>query len=131
MAAYAEIKTDEFPLVKVKFTGEKADVQNFRAYLEALDEVYSRHEKVALIFDATRASLPNLKFQKLQASWLKENTPLLKQYCLGTAYIIQSAAVRAILRMIFFLTPQPVPYELFIDEEDAREWANQLFKAES
>ena len=128
MAAYAEISTTEFPLVIVRFTGEKANNQNFKEYLSHLDEVYLRRQKIALIFDATNASLPGLKYQKLQASWLKANTPLLKEYCLGTAYIIHSSAVKAILRMIFFLTPQPVPYNLFIEEEGARAWVGSLFQ---
>jgi hypothetical protein len=49
----------------------------------------------------------------------------MKSYCKGTAYIIQNALIRAALKGIFFIQPQPVPYKIFDTEKKALEWVKE------
>jgi hypothetical protein len=122
MTSYADIDTSRFPLVIITFTGKYPTDEGFDQYLNALEALYDAKEKLAIIFDARSAPLPSLKQQQRQASWLKINNQLLKDYCLGTAYVITAGTTRIILRMIFAITPQPVPYKVCSNMDDAEEW---------
>jgi hypothetical protein len=123
MASYTNIDTSRFPLVKIIFTGVPSTDENFEQYLNEMKAVYDSGEKLAIIFDARNAALPSLKHQQRQAAWLKRNDDMLKNQCLGTAYVITSGAIRVVLRMIFAITPQPVPHNMCSNMDDAEEWA--------
>ncbi len=125
MNAYAEIDESDFPIVNIRFTGNKSTEENFQAYLDENKNCYRHKRKLAIIFDATDAVLPSFSHQKMQADWLRENTLLMQSYCIGTAYVIPSRAVRAILTAIFAMQKQPVPYKIFGNKEEAREWVEQ------
>jgi hypothetical protein len=88
MSTYAEIDSSEFPIIKVVFTGEAATQENFPVYLQQLKDNYNSRKPIAIIFDATKAVLPGITYQKMQAKWLKEHEQLMKDYCKGTAYVI-------------------------------------------
>lgn len=122
MAPYATFHFDEFPIVLVAFTGEKASEENFREYLSGLHRAYERKQPFAYLFDAERATLPGLRFRKMQAEWLKENEAMMKQYCRGTAYHIPNTIIRTALKGIFALQQQPVPYQVTGTLQAAMEW---------
>ncbi len=126
MKPYATIDESDFPLVKIRFTGNKSSDENFRAYLEQTKACYRDKQRIAIIFDASDASIPSLAHQKMQANWLKENRQLMENLCAGTAYIIPNAAIRTILKMIFSIQKQPVPYYICETEKEAAEWINSL-----
>ncbi len=126
MEPYALIDESSFPLVRIGFTGNKSTDRNFQAYLDQTKACYRHEQKLALIFDASNASIPKLSHQKMQANWLKENEELMQTYCVGTAYIIPNAAIRGILKMIFSFQKQPVPYKIFETEPEALTWVKGL-----
>ncbi len=128
MKKYAVIDSSDFPLVKVVFTGEQPDKQNFALYLQEVKDCYSPEEKLAIVFDAAKAVLPGLTYQKMQADWLKENTSLMQNYCQGTAYVIPATPVRKVLQMIFTLQRQPVPWKVVKTVDEAKAWAMQQLK---
>lgn len=128
MEKYAIINDSSFPLVRVTFTGYNSNDQNFQAYLNQMKACYRHKKKLALIFDASTASMPSLSHQKMQADWLRENKRLMQDYCLGTAYIIPNAAIRTLLKMIFSFQKQPVPYRVFETESEANDWVTGLFQ---
>jgi len=126
--AYTTFDTSNFPLVIIAFTGNEATEANFSDYLTKTHQLYDAKEDLAIIFDATHATLPGFKYQKMQADWLKENEALMKNYCQGTAYIIPNLLVRGILKAIFAIQKQPVPYQVFSDYAQAEHWARQQLK---
>lgn len=122
MKTYASIDQSRKPIVQITFTGEQSTDENFQDYLDQTKGCYADQNKIAIIFDASNASLPSLRHQKMQAKWLEENTPLMEKYCCGTAYVISNIAVRAILKMIFSFQKQPVPYKICEKQEEAEIW---------
>lgn len=124
MEPYAIVNETNFPVIQIKFTGNKSTDENFQAYLEANKMSYRFNKKLGIIFDASHASIPSFKHQQMQAAWLKENKNLMLNYCVGTAYIIPNSAIRAVLKMIFSFQKQPVPYEIFAKEDEAQAWIN-------
>jgi hypothetical protein len=122
---YATVVTDQFPVVLVTFTGEKPTPVTFAQYLQDVRNCYSKGEKLTLIFDATHVGFPGFTYQKIQAEWLKVNESLMKEYCMGTAYVIPSVVIKWALNLIFFLQSQPVPYIVCANLDEARQWAQQ------
>lgn len=122
MASYADVEKSRFPLVVITFTGADSTDENFDQYLADMKAIYESGEKLAIIFDARSAPLPSLKQQQRQASWLQRNNQILKDQCLGTAYVITKGTTRMVLRMIFSIAPQPVPHKVCSNMDDAEEW---------
>jgi hypothetical protein len=123
---YANFDISDLSLVRITFTGNKPTDESFNAYLDELESLYNQRKPLGIIFDATKAVAPKLSYQKLQAQWLNEHWLLIKNYCKGTAYVIPSAPIRLVLKMIFSFQNQPVPYKIFSKMEEAVEWLNSL-----
>ncbi|WP_194975491.1 STAS/SEC14 domain-containing protein [Aquiflexum lacus] len=126
MDPYAIIDESDFPIVRIRFTGHKSTDQNFQTYLAQTKACYRFNKPLVIIFDASNAGIPSLSHQKMQATWLKENKELMKNYCAGTAYIIPNAAIRTILKVIFSFQKQPVPYQIFETEPEGEAWTQSL-----
>jgi hypothetical protein len=128
MKPYAHIDSSKMPVVTVTFTGEKSTDDNFQQYLDELESCYDDRKQIAIIFDASNATIPKLSHQKKQASWLSQHWKLMQNYCIGTAYVIPSTAIRAVLKMIFSFQNQPVPYQIVAKMEEAHAWIKELNK---
>ena len=126
MQPYAEIDESDFPIVQIRFTGNKSTDKNFQAYLDQNKACYRFRKKLAIVFDATEATIPSFSHQKMQAEWLKENKELMQQYCVVTAYVIPNLAIRAILKAIFALQKQPAAYKIFETKDEAMTWIDGL-----
>jgi hypothetical protein len=126
MDSYAIIDRSDFPIIRIRFTGSKSTDDNFQAYLDDTQACYLSKKRLAIIFDASNASVPARSHQKMQANWLKENEQLMTDFCAGTAYIIPNAAIRVILKLIFSFQKQPVPYRIFESIAEADTWVNEL-----
>ena len=125
MKNYAIIDSDQSPVINVVFTGNEATDENFSRYLDELKQIYIQEKKIAIIFDASKAVIPGIKYQKLQAKWLKDNKELMVSYCVGTAYIIPGLIIRNVLKAIFTFQKQPVDYNVCKNEAEAIEWVNK------
>lgn len=128
--AYTLFDDREFPVVIIRFTGNKPTEASFRDYLDNTYQLYDRKQELALIFDATHAPLPGYKYQKMQADWLKEHESLMKKHCRGTAYVISNALVRGVLKAIFALQKQPVPYVIVPSLDEAKNWAREQLEVD-
>ena len=128
MTKYATIDSSNHPIINVTFTGEQATDDNFPFYMQEVKAVYELQKKVAIVFDATNAVFPAMKYQKMQADWLKENEQLMKDFCLGTAYIIPNLVIRNVLKAIFAFQKQQVEYLVCKNRTDAQIWINEKIK---
>lgn len=124
MKNYAVIDSGQFPVINIIFTGNEATDENFSRYLDGLKQIYIQKKKIAIIFDASKAVIPGIKYQKMQANWLKDNKELMVSYCAGTAYIIPGLIIRNILKAIFTFQKQPVDYIVCKNGSEAIEWVN-------
>ncbi len=121
--AYAAIENKQRPLITIRFTGQAATDESFQQYLNDLESLYDAKQPISLIFNAEKAVLPKFKHQQQQAQWLKDKEALMRTYCRGTAYVIQSAVIRWVLKAIFALQAQPVPYAIVDTQQAAEAWA--------
>lgn len=125
MKPYATFDRTAFPLIQVTFTGAKETPQNFADYLGGLYQNYDREEAFALVFDASDAPTPNPIYQKEQAEWMQTHEALIRTYCRGVAYVVPGLVLRNVLKLIFKIQRNPVPFEVFADLEEGRAWANE------
>jgi hypothetical protein len=130
MKPYAIVDSSRIPIITVTFTGEKSTDENFNQYLADLEKCYDDRQKISIIFDASQAVIPKSSHQKKQALWISQHWKLIQTYCIGTAYVIPNAAIRAVLKMIFSFQNQPVPYKIFSNLEEAEAWIQKLEMAE-
>ncbi len=130
MEQYARVDRDQFPLVVITFTGAKPTPANFRQYLDELYANYERKQPLALVFDATSATVPGISYQKQQAEWMREHQNLIQSYCRGIAYVIPSAVIRNVLKLIFKIQRDPVPSKVFSSQEEGLAWANAQLKTD-
>lgn len=128
MKKYADVFVNSFSIVKITFTGNSATDENFVYYLNELKQLYQPKEKIAIIFDAEKAVFPSIKYQKIQARWLKENEELLKTYCTGTAYFIPNVLIRNVLKGIFKYQEQSIPYIVCKNIIEAKIWTFDRLK---
>ena len=128
MTNYADFDRSTFPLITVTFTGTKETPENFKSYLDGLLANYDRKEQFSLVFDASKASTPNPAYQQKQARWMKENESLIKTYCKGVAYVIPNPLLRGVLKFIFAVQKNPVPFKVVAKKEDGIQWAKYLTK---
>jgi hypothetical protein len=126
---FATFHRDEFPLIEIRFTGEKETSENFQAYLDGLEANYERKERISLIFDASAALPLNPVYQLKQANWMKKHDDLIRKYCVGVAYVIPGALLRNTLKLIFKLQSSPTTFKVFRKHSDARAWARGLLKS--
>lgn len=126
MTNYADFDRSNFPLIVVTFTGAKETDENFAVYLDGLHANYDPKKNFSLVFDATKAASPNLKYQQRQAKWMKEHEDLIQTYCLGVAYVMPNIVLRTVLKMIFAIQNNPVPFKVFGELEEGMAWAKGL-----
>ena len=124
------VRIDEaaWPLVIVHFDGTPTD-EEFAAYLGHFDGVLARQTPYAVIIDASRGATAPFAQRRQQAEWLKRHKDDLKQYCRGSAFVLASMAMRAVLSTIFLLSPLPVPQQVCATLEDAKAWAHRRLTA--
>ena len=122
MKPYAIFDREKLPIVTIYFTGEKENDENFQVYLNELEKNYAREEMFSLIFELTNAPLPKMKYQLQQAEWMKQNKQTIQTYCHCVAYIIPGLLMRNILKFIFSIQKNPVPFKVFSTLEEGEAW---------
>lgn len=129
MHRYAEVDTTDHPMIVVTFTGHKATEENFSLYLKEVEQCYQGNQNIVIIFDGRKAVFPGLKYQRMQAEWLKTNQSMVATQCMGTVYIISSIWISLALRTILFLQPQPTDFTIVSSLSQAMNWAvEKLYK---
>ncbi len=126
MNPYAVFDRSAYPFITITFTGAKANRENFSVYLNESLKNYERGQNITLLFDATEARFPPLKYQRMQAKWLQQHQDLIARECLGIAYTIPHATVRLALKLIFTIQKQPVPFRVFASNDQAIRWLKSL-----
>ncbi len=123
MLLYATVDESEFPIVTIKFTGNKSTDENFSRYLADMKATYRHEKRFAIVFDATNAVFPALKHQKMQANWIKDNDRMINTFCAGTAYVIPQAIMRTVLKTILGFQNQSAPFTVVKTTDEARAWS--------
>lgn len=119
-----------WPLLVVKFVGTTSD-QEFEAYLTRMTGYLQRGDKHICIYDSTEMKDSPLVHRQKQLEWLKANDALLRQWMIGTGFVITSPIIRLAMNVISQLNKPPCPQTATPTMQAALEWAAERFKAEN
>ncbi len=110
-----EIDESAFPLVRIAFVGVPTDAQfdEYLAFLSKnLDRCAKTGRKCAILFDASRAGLVTASVRQKQAHWMRTHEERSARFCVGYAFVIQSALIRGALTAILWLAPMPAAHHV-------------------
>lgn len=124
MATRGNILIDESrrPLIHVSFEGPPSDAE-FAAYLERMTRMLELRERTVVVLDGREAGRTPAKQRRMQAQWLDEQRETLREFSLGTAFVINSSVTRGILTAIFWVSPLETPHTIVATYEEAEDWA--------
>jgi hypothetical protein len=117
-----------WPLLNVKFTGANSN-EEFEGYLSKMSEFLARQQHLITIFDSSEATAsPSMEQRQRQVEWLTQNEEQLRQWSLGSAFVIKSPVIRLAMNVIYTLKQPPSPYTVTGDVQAARIWAADRFR---
>lgn len=114
--------TVHWPIVIHTTEGSPTDVE-VDAFIRAAEQILSRRERHAVIFDSSRATSATAYMRRRSAEWLRENEATLKEYCVGTALVFSSAAMRFVMSTAMLIQPPATPYQVCGTLDEALRWA--------
>ncbi len=118
-----------WPLLYVKFVGANTDAE-FDVYLQKLTGYVLRKEKYITLLDASQATAsPPVEQRQKQVDWLHQHEAVLREYQVGTAYVITSPLIRLAMNVIYLLKPPPSPYVVVSELQAAYGWSADRFRA--
>jgi len=111
-----------WPLLLIHLEGELSD-QEFEKFFAHGHATLGRRERYVSIFDLSRMALPSAEQRQKQATWMKEHQPFLREYVLGTAFVVTSPFLRLTLNLLFHVAPTPAPYIVVSTVDAGVAWA--------
>lgn len=110
------------PLLVVKF-GRDSTKQDLEAYLADRAAILQRCEPHVCIVDARDVDITPPHLRQRYTDWLAEHEAPLRQWVLGTAYIIHSPAVRMMMSVIRHFGRMASPFVVTTAMQPAAAWA--------
>lgn len=92
--------------------------------LEALRGHLALAIPYVLIFDLTRAGLPNALQRQRLSSHVRDHSEAIRRSVRGIGVLLTSPVVRGMVTAIFWVAPPPVPHRLFSARAEAIAWAD-------
>lgn len=117
--ANIDFDDSRFPLVIITFNAA-APRDEFMAYLDRMDALSARGERIALVYHA-RPAATSRDNMDLQIEWLKKRRDLLANRCVGCAFVLESVAQRFLLSAALMF--QLLPYTVSATVPEAVAWA--------
>lgn len=98
-------------------------------YLQALRALFDRRAPfVSIVIVKQRGSL-DWATLKQYGAFAKEQEAAMRDHYRGVAFVFPGDAFRLLLSAILAVTPTPVPYKVFGDQQAAYDWAVERVRA--
>jgi hypothetical protein len=123
-----DVITRRLPLLVVKFDGVVGD-DDFDTYLVEMKAVLARKQLYVVVFDARNAGRPTATQRERQGAFLQEHRAGLSTYCLGGAFVISSALIRAALQGILWMGDLPYDHVVVETFPEAERWSKARLAA--
>jgi hypothetical protein len=111
-----------WPLLLVKF-GRNSTDEDLETYLESRYAYLRRRERHVVIIDTREVHLPSVRQRQRYADWLREHEVLIRQWTLGSAYVIASPTVRMMASVIRHFGAMSTPFLATTTLPPAAAWA--------
>ncbi len=110
-----------WPLLVVRFGAATEGALD--AYLAARQEYLARAQPHVVIIDTRALHLPPTRLRQRYTDWLNANARAVREWTLGTAYVIASPAVRMMMSAIRHFAPLTTPFVVTPTLPPSAAWA--------
>jgi hypothetical protein len=118
-----------FPLVLVR-SPLGVDEDAIRELFARFEELYRAKKRYALVMDTTSTrELPNAKQRKVLADLTKACTEEARQWCVGTAMVVDSQLIRHVMTAVAWVAPSPTPTVHVATLREGVGWACEKLEA--
>ncbi len=104
-----ETDTTRWPIAIHRTIGSPDDGE-VDAFIARADEILSRGELHAVIFENLLAGTPSRYMRERSVDWLTRNGPRMSGLCVGTALVFPSAALRFVMSGVMLFVSHPTPH---------------------
>ena len=118
----AEFDKSAYPLVKITMQTVVITDYNFQLYLDELSELYVSKEDIYLVIDARAMRIPSLRYLRMLADWVRDNSTTIQTQCVACATVVGSSLMRAVADLANTMFRIPTSYVIFTDQIEAEEW---------
>ena len=112
----------QWPVLVVKL-GRDATEQAFEEYLAAREAYLARCQPHVVVIDTRALHLPSPRLRQRYSDWLSQHARALSQWTLGSAYIINSPAVRMMMSVIRHCARLATPFVVTETLPPSAAWA--------
>lgn len=123
MGKYATIDTTAFPLITISFSAFEPTLNEFKAYLREMEEMYTLEGSMVIIFDASRTKYLSSELRIEQGKWLKAHKELIKSKVPLMVFVIPNPLVQMVFKGILRAEPLPAPYKIASNLQEAHKLA--------
>jgi hypothetical protein len=116
------IEASLWPLLVVKL-GRDTTEQELEAYLSEREAYLARAQPHVVVIDTRAVHLPVPRLRQRYAEWLGQHERALRQWTLGTAYVIDSPAVRMMMSVIRHFARVATPFVVTSTLPPSAAWA--------
>lgn len=110
-------------VIVVRYDGRPGD-DVFEAYLRRYESLAGRGEPYATVYaTASGARIPQPHHARLQAAWMKQHQPMLRDWCRGLGFSLSTPLMRGVLRAVLKMQPLAAEHAVFSTEDEAIAWA--------
>ena len=89
----------------------------------------TRKEPYVTVVDASNSHRPSPAHRYLQTEFRRRYQDHVRAYCRGTAIVVNSAIIRAVITAIFWIKPPDTKTKFFADMDSAIAWARAQLEA--
>jgi len=122
---------NESNLVKVNFSGNIADTDDFNNFINQWKDLYAEKKEFSFVFDTINTSFVNPYYSYLMASFIKELKKETKQYLNFSVIIVKNYAIRVLLNIIFAIQKPVAPVFLINNNDSNKEIINEILNVNS
>jgi hypothetical protein len=121
VATYS-IDTSQWPIVIHSVHGALSDAQ-IDEYIREANRVLDRRAPHVTIMDTRGIGRTSAYTRARSREWVKEHHAQLREFCIGTVYVLESPLLRFVVMSSLLVTRLPTPYRVCETIEEAKDWA--------
>jgi hypothetical protein len=122
-----DVDDSRWPLVLIEYRGS-ISMAELKRFLAELDRLLERRQPLVAIADISALRTPGPDLLRRQAAWYRARESSLREFCLASATVANSAMVRGILKAVNWLHPMPQPQTVVETAAEALDFVEQKLK---
>lgn len=118
--------TDEsrWPIVVHSTIGVPSEAE-VDAFMRRADAILARRTRHAVVFDNSQAGRVPAYMRQKTFEWLGRNRGELERWCVGSALVVRSAALRFLMATVMLVSSHGVEQEVFASLDPALSWCRE------